>query len=152
ARISFVYVSWMMFLDRPLLGAGFGQFQEGKLPYLDDRSVDLKLQTIRTWSHHNTLLCLLTEVGLVGLTLFLALLAWWGRQAWRLCRDPLSLPWVKAQGALLLGVLPLYLVQALFHELSYTPIDNSLLFYIAGATCGLVAPASSTAGARPAAR
>ncbi len=52
---------------------------------------------------------------------------------------PHSVPWVKEQAALLLGVLPLYLVQSVFHELSYTPIDNSLLFYIAGITCGLVA-------------
>ena len=133
-----------MFVDHPLLGAGFGRFEEAKLPYLDDRETDLKLQTIRTWSHHNTLLSLLTETGIVGLALFLALIAWWARQAWRLYHDPRSVPWVKEQAALLLGVLPLYLVQSVFHELSYTPIDNSLLFYIAGITCGLVAP--STAG------
>ncbi|HEY1599406.1 MAG TPA: O-antigen ligase family protein [Pirellulales bacterium] len=145
ARVSFVYVSWMMFLDHPLLGSGFGTFEEGKLPYLDDRETDLKLQTIRTWSHHNTLLSILTETGIVGLSLFLTMLGWFARQGWRLYRDPRSPSWARAQGALLLGALPIYCVQAVFHELSYTPIDNSLLFYIAGMTCGLVAPAAATA-------
>lgn len=148
ARVSFVYVSWWMFLDHPLLGTGFGRFEEAKLPYLDDRDHDLKLNVIRTWSHHNTLLSLVTEVGIVGITMFLALLAYWGRQAWKLYRDPRSAPWVRGQCALLLGAMGIYLMQAVFHELSYTPIDNSLLFYLAGMTCGLAAPAAATSVVR----
>jgi O-antigen ligase len=136
-RGSFAYVSWRMFLDRPLLGVGFGQFREAKLPYLDDRRTDLDLESIRDYIHHNTFLSLLTETGLLGLTLYLALLALWARDAWVLTRSPLSPDWARGQGILFLGVLGIYVSQAMFHELTYSPIDNSLVFLLAGLTVGL---------------
>ena len=143
-RGSFAYVSWMMFLDRPLLGVGFGHFPEEKLPYLADRSTELKLAPIRDWVHHNTLLSLLTETGAVGLGLFLALLATWGRDAWRIYRDAQAPAWIKSQAALSLGVLGVYLCQSLFHELSYTPLDNSLVFFLVGVTMSLKPLAATT--------
>ena len=85
----------------------------------------------------NTLLSLLTETGLVGLGLYLAVLAGWARTAWQLARSPSPPPWARAQGVLMLGVLVVYLCVAMFHELSYTPIDNSLVFLLAGVTMGL---------------
>ncbi|MHB1035762.1 MAG: O-antigen ligase family protein [Pirellulales bacterium] len=151
-RGAFAYVSWMMFQDRPLLGAGFGQFPEAKLPYLADRSTQLHLESIRDYVHHNTFLSLLTETGLAGLGLFLALLVAWGRNAWALWRSPLSPQWARAQGVLMLGTLGVYVCQGMFHELSYTPLDNSLIFFLAGITAGLrplagTAPAAATAPA-----
>ncbi len=136
-RGSFAYVSWQMFLDRPLLGAGFGQFFEGKWPYLDDRRTELDLESIRDYSHHNTFLSLLTETGLVGLALYLAVLAAWARAAWCLLHGRNRPAWARAQGILLLGVLGIYVCQGLFHELTYSPIDNSLVFLLAGLTVGL---------------
>lgn len=140
-RVSFAYVSWQMFLDRPLLGFGFGRFPIDKKPYLGDRSVDLKLEKLRPYVHHNTYLSILTDTGLVGLGLFLAMLGCWLRDAWRTqCGDgPL---WAKHQAALLVGGIGVYGMQALFHELSYTPHDNSLLFFLAGCT-GAVVPQRS---------
>ena len=73
-RASFAYVSWQMFLDRPILGFGFGQFYREKLPYLSDHSTPLQLELIRDFIHHNTYLSLLTETGIVGLGLYLAIL------------------------------------------------------------------------------
>ena len=136
-RLSFAYVSWLMFLDRPILGHGFGEFPTAKLPYLDDRSVDLQLGEIRGYAHHNTYLSLLTEVGIVGLGLFLAILAAWTWQAWRLWNNAAAPAWARAQGLLLLGVLPIYCSQALGHDLTYTPLDNSLLFLLAGLVAAL---------------
>ena len=89
-RGEIAYVSWKMFLDRPILGFGFDQFPQAKLPYLSDRSTALNLEATRTYVHHNTFLSLLTETGLVGLGLMLAILALWGRMGWRLaCRADL---------------------------------------------------------------
>lgn len=136
-RLSFAYVSWLMFLDRPILGHGFGEFPTAKLPYLDDRSVDLQLGMIREYAHHNTYLSLLTEVGLVGLGLFLAILALWGWNAWKLWSNQNAPAWARAQGLLLLGALPMYGLQALGHDLTYTPLDNSLLFLLAGLNAAL---------------
>ena len=136
-RGSFAYVSWQMFRDRPLWGTGFNQFPEAKKPYLADRSTTLELEAIRPYSHHCTFLSLLTETGLIGLTLFLMTLALWALVAWRLVLDPQTLPWAQSHAVLLLGAMSIYTVQAVFHELSYTPIDNSLLFFLAGITVGL---------------
>ncbi len=135
-RASFAYVSWQMFLDRPILGFGFGQFYREKLPYLSDRSTPLQLELIRDFIHHNTYLSLLTETGLVGLGLYLAILIAWARRGWRLARSD-NPAWVRAHGVLLLGALATYAVQMLFHEVSYTTLDNSLLFLLAGIAVGL---------------
>jgi O-antigen ligase len=136
-RGDMAYLSWNMFLDRPLFGAGFDQFRNAKLPYLADRSSEFKVGYLRNYSHHNTLLSLLTETGLVGLSLFLAVLGGWGWAAWKLARSTEMPDWARAQGALLLGALGVYIAQAAFHELSYTAIDNVLLFTLAGLTVGL---------------
>jgi O-antigen ligase len=137
SRASFAYVSWQMFQDRPLLGFGFGQFPEAKLPYLDDRSTSLNLEIIRPWAHHNTYLSVLVELGLVGFSLFVTLLALWAHSGWRLCRGPRRPVWVQAHGVLVLCALATYGVQMLFHEVSFTSVDNSIIFLLAGMAVGL---------------
>jgi O-antigen ligase len=149
-RGAFTYVSWKMFLDRPLFGFGFGQFYTAKLEYLADRSTSLSLEDIRNYAHHNTFLSLLTETGLVGLGLYVALLACWGRAAWQLARSRSAPQWAQAQGVLMLGVLAVYVCLGAFHELSYTSLDNSLVFLLAGLTTGLAPLASGAGAAKPA--
>jgi O-antigen ligase len=104
---------------------------------LADRSSEFKVGYLRHYSHHNTLLSLLTETGLVGLSLFLAVLGGWGWIGWKLARNTEMPHWARAQGALLLGALGIYICQAAFHELSYMAIDNVLIFTLAGVTVGL---------------
>jgi O-antigen ligase len=107
-RGSFAYASWLMFQDRPLWGCGY--------------------------VHHNTLLCLLVENGLIGTLLFAGVLIGLARAAWRLHCSDQSPGWVQSQAALLLGVLAAYTVQMLSHDVTYTSIENMLLFYLAGLT------------------
>jgi len=136
-RGSFAYVSWQMFLDRPLLGFGFGQFPEAKLPYLADRNTELDLESTRNLVHHNHFLSVLTETGLVGFALFLAVLACWAHTAWKIARRPDAPPAAKAQAVLLLGAMAIWAAQMAFHEMSYSVVDNSLVFFLAGVTMGL---------------
>ncbi len=134
SRVSFAYVSWQMFLDRPLMGCGFGNFPTAVLPYLDDRSVDLPLHRLRGLSHHNTLLSLLCETGIIGLSAFCTLLFFWARTAWKVFRDSSIPDWGRSQGVLMLGALGVYVAQLLFHDLTYTPMENSLMYLLAGLT------------------
>ncbi len=134
-RLSFAYVSWRMFQDSPVWGFGFGQFPVAKMPYISDR-IDLPLEQIRPLVHHNTYLSLLTETGFVGLFLFVATLFGLALNAWRWARHPATPPWARRQAVLLLAAIGLYACQYAFHELSYSTIDNSLLFLLAGATTG----------------
>ncbi len=110
-RGAYTYVSWKMFLDRPLLGVGYGQFISSATDYLADRDVDLNLNDIRWQPNHNTFLMLLTETGLIGMGLFLSVLAGWTIMAWRLWRSEDAPEWARRQGLLLLGVLGAYLRQ-----------------------------------------
>lgn len=141
-RGSFAYVSWLMFQDRPLWGFGFGQFPTAKLDYLADRSSELPLEQIRGYVHHNGYLSLLTETGLMGLGLFLATLGGWARRAWLLAHDVAQPQWARDLGPLTLGVLAVYATQLMFHELSYTPLDHSLVFFVAGLTANLTTSAA----------
>ncbi len=150
-RVSFTYVSWKMFLDRPLLGFGFGQFPQAVKPYLSDRTTALELEAIRNQPHHNTFLLLLTETGLVGLGLFVAILAGWTRGAWRMWRSSTAPDWVRRQGMLMLAVLGAYAGPSLFFDLSFSPHVHWLVFLLAGVTYGLglsagTAPAASLRG------
>ena len=135
-RGEIAYISWKMFLDHPLLGCGFDQYPKAKLPYLADRSTSLNLEATRTYVHHNTFLSLLTETGLVGLGLFLAVLALWGRNAWQLARNARLPDWVRAQGRYV-AALGVYACEALFHEISYLSLDHALIFFLAGITTAL---------------
>jgi O-antigen ligase len=137
SRASFAYVSWRMFQDRPLLGFGFGQFPEAKLPYLADRTTSLNLELIRPLAHHNTYLSLLVELGLLGLVLFLVTMGLWARYAWQLSRGHGRPACVRAHGVLLLCALATYGVQMLFHDVSFTSVDNSIIFLLAGTAVGL---------------
>jgi O-antigen ligase len=136
-RTSFTYVSWQMFKDHPVFGVGFGRFYDQKLPYLSDRSQEFELESIRGLHHHNTLLSLLTETGMLGLAAFLALLAAWGRGAWSLVRNAALPRWQRSQGLLMLAVLVTYFSSALFHDLTLLPSQEWVLFLAAGWTMNL---------------
>jgi hypothetical protein len=136
-RLVFAWVSWQMFQDRPLFGVGLGHFGAAKASYLANAPASLDVRSTARREHHIHYLSLLTEAGAAGLGLFLALLATWTWTAWRLHRDPQAAPWAARCAALFLGVLPIYLVQWAFHELSYAPGDHGLLFVLAGISVGL---------------
>lgn len=148
-RNAFAYVSWLMFLDHPLLGCGLGQFFTEKNDYLWDRSTDIQLEGIRPLIHHNMPLDLLTETGIVGLGLFTALLVVWALYGWRVWQNETLPEWVRLAGLFFLGVLGVYLPQAVFHEVSYMNMIHSLLFFAAGITVGIYENSRARA-ARPA--
>jgi O-antigen ligase len=136
-RASFAYVSWKMFLDKPLVGFGFGQYPRESPRYLGDRATELRLEGIRGYIHHNTLLCILVETGLVGFLLAVAIYGVWSIEAWRLWRDPAAPEWMRWHGLMFLAATAPYACQLMFRDVSYTPVENSLIFLLAGVTVGL---------------
>ena len=136
-RKSFAYVSWQMFQDKPLMGFGFGQFAQAKREYLTDHATDLQLEQIREYVHHNTFLSVLVDLGLVGFAMFLALYAVWMRDSWQLLRDRAAPPWVHDQGLMFLAMVAIAFWQMLAHEISYSPLDHSLIFFFAAIAVNL---------------
>jgi O-antigen ligase len=150
-RTVFAIVSWQMFQDRPLFGHGFGQFMIENRPYLNDRSYDVDLQMIRSYTHHNTFLSVLAEMGLIGLVLYLAMLSAWARSAWKLWRDQSQADWTRGLSLFFVVVWGTMLMQGLFHEVSYSPVEHGLLFLVGGVVTSLRAkqPLGSTANWGP---
>lgn len=136
-RASFFLVSMNMFRDAPVVGCGFGRFYDCKMPYLADRSQQIELESIRQLDHHNTFLSLLVETGIIGFTLFAALLIAWTRAAWHLVRDSDAESWTRAQGLFTLATIIAYLASAVFHDLTLSPSEQWLLYLTTGVTVGL---------------
>lgn len=132
-------VAWKMFLDRPLLGCGMGQYDREKMPYLADRSSDLPLEKTIPYVQHNAFLALLVETGLVGMGLYILLLALWIRNAWRLWIDNNAPPFAKQTGMLFLMLVGAYLPNASFQDTNIIDGVNLLLFFVAGIVSGLAA-------------
>jgi O-antigen ligase len=126
-----------MFKDNPIFGVGFGRFYDRKLPYLSDRTQDFELESLRPLHHHNTLLSLLTETGMIGLSAFMALIVAWVRMAWSLAKDGNVPAWARGQGVLMLATIATYLSSAVFHDLTLLPQQHWLLFVVAGLTMNL---------------
>lgn len=137
-RASFAYLSLQMFRDAPVFGCGVSRFYDKKLPYLSDRSQPIELESLRQLDHHNTLLSILVETGLVGCTLFVALLATWSKASWDLIRQSPPGSWLRAQGLFSLAVMTTYLATALFHDLTLSPTEHWLLFMSAGVTVAML--------------
>jgi O-antigen ligase len=130
-------VAWKMFLDRPLLGCGYGQYTQESVDYVEDRSMDLPLSKARPYVQHNVWLSLLTETGLAGMLLFTALLVMWARNAWRIQHDAAAPDWVRGLALLMLATLAAYTANAMFQDVSIIPMVHMLLFFMAGLSEGL---------------
>ncbi len=144
-RTAFAYVSWNMFCDEPLTGVGFGRFYDKKLPYLADRSQEFELESIRSLHHHNTLLGLLTETGLLGLTAYLAVLIGWIATGCRMALGDGHSPATRQMGRLLLAVLAVYIPSAVFHDESHIFQDQWLVMLVVGLAVATAEQASTRA-------
>ena len=136
-RPKMARLAWLMFCDRPLLGCGYAQYGIEHRNYVSDRSSSLSLEQVRGYIPHNVVFSLLTETGAIGLGLFLAMVFFWGRDAWRLWADADIPLFARQQGLLMLIALGVYFVNGMFHEISVIPMMNMTLFFLAGVTEGL---------------
>jgi O-antigen ligase len=130
-------IAWNMFLDRPLFGCGYGQYTKEHVYYLADRSTELNLEKGRIFIQHNVVLSLLTETGLLGAGLFLAICGFWAVDAWRLWRSTDAPLAARQMGLLMLVALGAYFINGMFHDVSLIPTMNLALFFLAGVTAGL---------------
>lgn len=130
-RGAFAYVSYKMFLDKPIAGFGFNQFQVYNRPYLDDRTTNIRLESIRGYVHHNSYLSLLVDLGLVGGVLFIAASIAFARSAWTVWTHPLSPPFYRSAAVLFFCVAAVHGIQMAFHEVSFSSIEYAILIFAA---------------------
>ncbi|MDA0660511.1 MAG: O-antigen ligase family protein [Planctomycetota bacterium] len=138
-RPILAYVAWEMFQDRPLMGVGFAQYKKWDKHYLGDRSTDLVLEQVRPYHQHNVFLSLLTETGLIGMSLYTGMLLMWSQTAWRLWTSRQHGLEIRQLGLFFLASLSAYLVNGMFQDVAIVPMLHNLLFFLAGLTVGRAA-------------
>lgn len=126
-RGAFAYVSWKMFLDSPITGFGFNQFQVHNRPYLDDRTTNIRLESIRGYVHHNSYLSLLVDLGLVGAVLYLVAAVSLIRNSWTVWIHPMSSHFARSSSVLTFCVLAVHAIQMAFHEVTFSSLENTIL-------------------------
>jgi len=126
-RGAFAYVSWKMFQDSPITGFGFNQFQVYNRPYLDDRTTNIRLESIRGYVHHNSFLSLLVDLGLVGATLYMIAAVALIRNCWVIWWHPTASQYARSSAVLSFCVVAVHGIQMAFHEVSFSSIENTIL-------------------------
>ena len=145
-RPLFLTVAMRMFEERPILGCGFGQYAQEKYPFLQDSRTGKPLSKTKVYLQHNVFLAYLTELGLTGLMLLLAMLGVMSRCAMMLWFDRQKTLEQRQYGLLLAAILIGYCVNGMFHDTSIMPMVNTLLFFIAGIVNNIqTAPATAVA-------
>jgi hypothetical protein len=136
-RPIFAKVAWEMFKDRPVWGCGFGQYSRAKIPYLKDAHSPLPLTKAKPYLQHNVFLNYLTELGLIGMTWLVLLVANLFVISWTLAHQESLEPWQRGFGLLLSVVLLVYVVNGMFHDTSIVPMMHMLMFFLAGITTNI---------------
>ncbi len=144
-------VAWKMFLDRPLIGCGFGQYKEYDIEYLQLVVGDLGLEKARPYHQHNVFLAMLAQMGMLGFGAWMIMLGLWTRNAWTLWRSRQAPSWARQHALLFLALLAAYSFNGMFHDVSVISMVNMLLFFVAGVCQGLVPQTRGAVDARVAA-
>lgn len=131
-RGAFAYVSMQMFKDSPITGFGFNQFQVHNRPYLDDRTTNIRLESIRGYVHHNSFLSLVVDLGLIGAMLYTIAAISLIRNCWAVWMHPTASSYARSAAVLSFCMIAVHGIQMAFHEVSFSSIENTILMMALG--------------------
>ncbi len=131
-RGAFAYVSMQMFKDSPITGFGFNQFQVHNRPYLDDRTTNIRLESIRGYVHHNSFLSLVVDLGLIGAMLYTIAAISLIRNCWVVWMHPTASSYARSASVLSFCMIAVHGIQMAFHEVSFSSIENTILMMALG--------------------
>lgn len=143
-RLALMQISLALFVQRPLTGWGFGQFEHvsdlhgggGPLQWVPSEDA-------RGLASHNVFLRFLAETGVLGAAILVALFVTWLTLTRRILRGFEPQSQQRQTAILFLGAFVAYVSEAMFHDVTFISQDNILLFFLAGCLCSYQ-PTSST--------
>ncbi|MGV3485894.1 MAG: O-antigen ligase family protein [Planctomycetaceae bacterium] len=125
-------IAFEMIKDAPLAGHGFGHYFQAVPPYYSARGYDMPLEIARGYNQHNVLLSLAVDSGLIGVSMFAAILFLWIRSGWRLSQTPQARDLERHAGLVGVASFAGYLVGGMFQDVTIMPMINMYLFFIGG--------------------
>ncbi len=131
-RPMLAHVAWKMFLDRPVLGHGFGQYTAAKKPYHYVETANMPLRKVLPYMQHNLFLSYLTETGLVGMGLLILLLGTAIVKGWRLWQSSAAPAAERYFGLLVLAFVGSYCLNGMFHDVSIIAHTAALWYLLLG--------------------
>lgn len=137
-RPMLAVIAYRMFQERPVFGCGFGQYTYYKKPHHFVDADGKPLREVLGYMQHNVFLNYLVELGIVGLTLLIGILASIVFSAWRVWRNQKSSLWARQVGLMTLTVVSAYVINGVFHDVSIIDMIGSLLFFFAGVNARLL--------------
>ena len=146
-RLALLDGALTLFLQRPVVGWGFGQFERVVRVHVGGGVLGFwATGAAEGLSSHNVLLRLLAETGLVGTGLWLTCWFVWLRAATRCLQAHTAEH--RALGLLFLAAAVAYWSEAMFHDPSFLPAGNLMV----GLLAGLVRQAADVIAPRSAAQ
>jgi len=133
-RKNIIHASFLMFLDRPIIGFGYGNFLKYSPPYFKEmQGVALRGEGE---GQHNTILGLLSELGLVGAIPYCCIYYFFLKVSYQKCRGTLRANRVEreiagTQLALLVGLL----VYMQCSDIRFFYMINNITYWMAGVVC-----------------
>ena len=129
-------IAMNMTADHPMFGVGLARYLAHNHAYAYEYENPLPLERGLPYVQHNLFLSLLVETGIIGLGLFVSLLAGWAVWAAWLWRRR-DIPFHERQiGLFALAMLAAHGVNAMFHEVSLIPMVNMVMFSTLGLCMG----------------
>jgi O-antigen ligase len=132
-RLALLQRSLALFVQRPLFGWGFGQFEYASVVHGGGSPLEIvSPDASEELASHNTVLRFLAELGLAGCALQLLFLGAW------IANIRNTLKWATADSPqrslaiLFAGALCAYGAEAMFHDVTFISQDNMLIFFLAG--------------------
>jgi O-antigen ligase len=132
-RVALLQRSLAMFVQRPILGWGFGQFEYAATVHGGGGPLQIVLsESGEELASHNLFLRFLAELGLVGCALQMLFFALWAG----LIRNTLKTADMdspqRSLAILFAAALCAYVSEAMFHDVTFIAQDNMLIFFLAG--------------------
>jgi O-antigen ligase len=140
-RWDLLKLSFLMFIERPIFGYGYGTFHDAKDKFLSRSStlnVSEDLFIERRAGGHATLMGILVDLGVVGFIIILYMIWYIARVCKKLYDRLPQGPFIgKELIAILIAIMIVYLINVQMIEVRFFIFPNSLFFFVVGIVVGL---------------
>lgn len=126
-----------MFQDRPLTGHGFGHYVDAHKKYVENPHWGVPLANALNYHQHNVFLSILVDCGLIGASLYAALIFSWVRISYRVFENKILDRDVRIFGIASLSMLIGYLANGMFQDVTIVHMVNMYMCFFAALCSGL---------------